>query len=162
MRLLGLGAGTVILLTPLAVFAQHIAAPVHVTPVTAHVASAPSPSIHSSGIPSSRSGGTTSRTGPQGSPVPKVKHALNTARADDGALSKSSADLRAQRPGFFSFLHKRPKCDHSACKVAPPPAATLVRPASVVTPIAFETTGCRIVPVLNISTPCNVYAPCCI
>ena len=162
MRLLSLGAGTVIFLVPLAVFAQHSAAPVHVTPISSHITS-PSASVHSSGISSSRSGGTISRTGPQGSPAPKGKHELNTARADDSNLSKSSSDSLAQKPGVFSFLHKRPnRCTHGACKAAPSPSKTLFRPAPAITPIAFERpVGCTIVPVFNPGIPCNPYAPCC-
>jgi hypothetical protein len=164
MRLLSLGAGTVIFLVPVAVFAQHSATPVHVTPVTSHVASAPSASIHSSASSSTRSGGTTSRTGPQGSPAPKGKHELSTARADDSNLSTSSSDSRAQKPGVFSFLHKRPnKCAHGACKAPPSPSTTLVPPAApAVTPFAFERhVSCTIVPVFNPGIPCNSYAPCC-
>lgn len=162
MRLLSLSAGTVIFLIPLAVFAQHSAAPTIVSPISSHAAAAPA-TAHSSSISPTRGSMTTSPTGTHGSRAPEVKHKLNAARTDDGTLSKSKADSRGQKPGFFSFLHKRPnKCDHGACKAVPSNSATLVRPATTVSPFAFERpVGCKTVPVFNISVPCNVYAPCC-
>jgi hypothetical protein len=168
MRLLGLTATAIVFLMSPAVFAQHAAAPppapaapVHFSPPSP-IASAPSATTRSSAISPAPSSMTMSRTGTQGSRAPEVKHELNTARADHGTLSQARADSRAQNPGFFSFLHKRNKCDHGACKVAPSPSTTSVRPALSIGPIAFaRPVSCMTVPVFNMSVPCNVYAPCC-
>jgi hypothetical protein len=165
MRLPGFAAAAVVFLVPLAILAQHSAAPAPPTviPIATHIPSAPSASIHSSSIFPPRNSEATARTGAQGSyPVARANHELNAPRTKDKILQESSSNSAAEKPGFFSFIRKRAnKCKNDSCEPSPP-SASLISQVHAVTPVAPEAyVSCLVVPFPNSAIPCNMHAPCC-
>ena len=127
MRPFGLVAAAVVFLVPLAVFAQHSAAPApaHVSSMASHSSSAPSAGVHTPGI--SRTPEAPSPSG--GRALAKASPKLNTLHANDKTLPGPSANSRPEKPGLFAFIHrgKHDRCKHG-CGV-PSPSRTVINQA---------------------------------
>jgi hypothetical protein len=158
-----LAAAAIVFLAPLAVFSQHSAPPPPpAVSMVSHV-SPPPPVIHSAFVGSPRTSITTQQPSASGfHAAAKTNHPMARARANENTASQSGIKSQPERTGLFSFLHRRQpiKCTHGVCAPSPSTNSESRAVASAASAQQPEL-GCRVVPLPNFGTPCNMYAPCC-
>lgn len=157
-------------LFPLALVAQHTAAPAgsHGSPAGSHASATASSGAHVSSIPSSHTHGAGSANGAQAlHPPAGSTRSPKTTSVKDREMSKSVTKSKPERRGLFSFLRKRQPIQpdlQEKCKPGHCSTNNTIAPTQLVAPVPSQVharLGCTVVPGANPGIPCNPLAPCC-
>lgn len=151
-------------LLPLALLAQHAAAPApaHIAQTVTHTSATPSVAARVSSIPSTRVSSGTSPTSSHGFHGTGRTNDPRGTIAKDDKQPKPVSNAKPEKRGFFSLLRKRQhsQTDLRNRRKRNPSSASnsLAQDQTVVPP---KRLGCRVVPVPNPGVPCNMLSPCC-